>query len=358
MTRSVSGRGPNAAFGWLVGAIGLLSAAIAAPYLLAVTMGALLATIAYPLYRRLERRLGPTPSASAVSLMILLLAAGPLSVFGAMAVTEAREVFRAVSERRASLSPDALIERAARRLPVGGRFLRSQALRRNLETAVETTARRASETVLLSARSIPNALLQFLVALIACFFFLMEGKQFLRWMLDRIPLEEDSRRSFLDSLENGAVSAIYAALAAAGAQSALMLVGFLALGVPGAAMATGATFVLAWIPFIGSAPVWLGAAAYLYSQDAAAKAMAMLALGALTSVVDNLVRPLVLRGRQNIHPLVSLVAVLGGIRLFGLVGALIGPLVASVLLSLLRSLPSPAEHAGRGEPAARERAAP
>jgi predicted PurR-regulated permease PerM len=110
--------------------------------------------------------------------------------------------------------------------------------------------------------------------------------------------------------------------------------------VPMAILAAGATFVFAWIPILGSTPVWGIGTIYLYTQDSPGKAVAMLLLGFLTSVSDNLVRPWVLKGRGEMHPLVSLVAIFGGIEMFGIFGVFIGPVIAAALLALLDVWPS------------------
>ncbi|MCM2324552.1 MAG: AI-2E family transporter, partial [Oligoflexia bacterium] len=61
--------------------------------------------------------------------------------------------------------------------------------------------------------------------------------------------------------------------------------------------------------------------------------------GLITGIVDNFVRPMVLKGRSKMHPLVSLVAIFGGIGMFGITGVFIGPIVAAILISLLQIWP-------------------
>jgi predicted PurR-regulated permease PerM len=132
---------------------------------------------------------------------------------------------------------------------------------------------------------------------------------------------------------------IWATLAAAAAQSAMMLLSYLTLGVPAASLAAGATFLFAWIPLVGSSPVWLAGAIYLYAHDAILKAILMVVFGLMAGIVDNVVRPMILRGRSKMHPLVSLVAIFGGIEMFGIMGIFLGPILAAVLIALLQLWP-------------------
>ena len=90
---------------------------------------------------------------------------------------------------------------------------------------------------------------------------------------------------------------------------------------------------------VGSVPVWVVGAAYLYSQGLLAKMVIMMAAGLVIGVVDNFIRPLILEGRGEMHPLVSLVAIFGGIAMFGIVGVFVGPILAAVLIALLQIWP-------------------
>jgi predicted PurR-regulated permease PerM len=65
----------------------------------------------------------------------------------------------------------------------------------------------------------------------------------------------------------------------------------------------------------------------------------MIVIGILTSLVDNFVRPIVLRGRGEMHPLVSLVAIFGGIQMFGLFGVFFGPILAAIVITLMTVWP-------------------
>jgi predicted PurR-regulated permease PerM len=125
-----------------------------------------------------------------------------------------------------------------------------------------------------------------------------------------------------------------------------LLLSYLTLGVPAAFLAAGATFLFAWIPLVGSTPAWLAGAIYLYAQDAMLKAILMVVFGLLTGLVDNFVRPLILKGRSKMHPLVSLVAIFGGIGMFGIMGILLGPILAAVLIALLQSWPEVGQRFG------------
>jgi len=220
--------------------------------------------------------------------------------------------------------------------------------------AVETQARRwmqsvgvsATATIVGLAAHLPNLLLQLALASIACFFLLVDGPRLRGWLTDKIPLAADVRGQVVQSFQATAISVIWATLAAAAAQSGVMLLSYLILGVPAAFLAAGATFLFAWIPLVGSSPVWLAGAIYLYTQEALLHAICMVVVGLLTGLVDNIVRSLILQGRSKMHPLVSLVAIFGGIEMFGILGIFLGPILAAVLMTLLQLWPAVGQRFG------------
>jgi predicted PurR-regulated permease PerM len=147
------------------------------------------------------------------------------------------------------------------------------------------------------------------------------------------------------SFQSATRAVVLASVAAAGTQAAVIWVGFTALRVPFALLGAGLTCLLGWVP---GAPtlVWAAAAIYLYTEGSIARAVTMVVIGLVVGVVDNIVRPLVLSGQEAIHPMVSLVAVLGGIAFFGVPGVFIGPLVACMAIAVLEIWPAVASYCG------------
>ena len=52
--------------------------------------------------------------------------------------------------------------------------------------------------------------------------------------------------------------------------------------------------------------------------------------------IDNFIRPRLVSGKTKVHPVLILIGVLGGLRIFGFVGMLIGPLVLALLVAFIR----------------------
>lgn len=211
------------------------------------------------------------------------------------------------------------------------------------ETAISSEA---SAVLLATVQGIPALVLQLVIVVLSPYFFLVDGRRFLAWIAGKLPLSLHIRTMLVASFRGATSAVVLASVAAAAVQAACLLVGYLALGVPAALFAGGAAFVLAWVPTVGTVPVWASAAVYLYLQGSPTRAVIMVVIGLVVGLVDNVVRPLVLRGRQEMHPMVSLLAVIGGLAILGVPGLFLGPLVASMAIAVMEIWPAVATYCG------------
>jgi predicted PurR-regulated permease PerM len=319
---------------------------LVAPFFLSIFTGALLALLSYPAYDALRKtRLKSKMSALLVTLGVLVLVVAPISVFVFLTIKQAIAIGHGLGSD-GTQTFRAFLDRVGQWGPIKTLIGEPEAVERQARVWIQSLGKGASATILSVVSNVPGLLLQAVLASIACFFLLLDGKRFVAWIRDRVPLSQDVRERVTLSFKNTAMSTVWATLAAAAAQAAVMLSAFLILGVPAASLAAGATFIFAWIPILGSTPVWLAGAGYLYLQDDIPKTVLMLGFGMIAGVVDNFVRPLVLKGRGNMHPLVSLVAIFGGVGMFGILGVFVGPILAAVVISLLEVWPEVGRRSG------------
>ncbi len=316
-----------------------LNLALVIPYVLAILMGAMLTVFARPPYAYLRKKgLGSNLSALIVVFGILLLLIGPVSAFLSVSIKQAAVFGQWLSEKDV-LTIDVLVQAAGKIGPVDSLFGGTAALEGQIRNTIQNAGKALTGDIFSAAGALPEIVLQVFLALITCFFLLLDGKAFLTWLSERVPMDREVKDVLSSSFKDTSISVVWSTLAAALVQALLMFIAFWALGVPGAFLAAGATFVFAWIPIVGSTPVWICGIIYLFIQDAYLKMALMLTAGLITGIADNFVRPVVLKGRSDMHPLVSLVAIFGGIKLFGILGVFVGPIFAGILISLLQIWP-------------------
>lgn len=312
-------------------------------YVLALLIGGLLALLCFPLFRHLSRcGVRPKLAAIIVTLSVILVVLIPLGLMIFLAVKQGLVVANALANKE-NFSFRNIFDLVDSWPLLDTLFGSHAAAKKKLYEWMQAIGLATISTMVGLAANAPRLILQLVLTIISFFYFLLDGPRFIFWLSERIPLDHDVRKRVAISFDETAVSTIWASLAAGTVQSLIMFVAFLVLGIPAIFFATAATFILAWIPILGTTPVWLLGTLYLWQQGFFIKAIWMLAFGVITGISDNFVRPLVLKGRGNMHPLVSLVAIFGGIGLFGIFGVFIGPIVAAVLISFLQIWPAVGE---------------
>ena len=313
------------------------------PYLVALLMGLLLAILSRPLYDLLAKRgLGPRLAAGAAMTIILLAIIAPLTVFAVTAVKQAIALAAYLADERGAEFIRASVAAVTALKPVQWVIESPADLQaKGLEFA-QSAGASLSRVILVQAAALPDLALKLVISLLAWFFLLFEGEDFLKWLMGRVNLDSGLRRRLTDSFRATAASTVWATAAAAAAQALVVMLGFLLLGVPNIFLGGGATFIFAWIPILGSLPVCLAGAVYLYFQGSIFKLALMGLVAVVAGLMDNVVRPIVMKGHGDMHPLLALISIFAGIRMFGILGVIFGPIVAAMLLALLNSWPVPA----------------
>jgi len=315
---------------------------IVASFLLALVVGGLFALALHPFQKKLiAKKISPKLSAYLVFTILVVAVVVPLGFFVRSLILQALAFKEYVSSSDISYSS---ILQAIGQWPLVGRLIPDPSeLSVHIKTWIVDLGTLISTSALNEAARIPTLLIQTFFGLLSCLFFLLDGKKFSGFLYDKIPVREDIKIAVISTFKKSSRSAIWASLLAAVSQSVVMFLGFITLNIPAAFLAAGATFVFAFIPFVGSVPVWLSAVIYLYLKGSITKCIIMVVFGIISSLIDNLVRIYVLKGSkdsQGLHPLISLVAVLGGIEIFGFFGVIIGPVILTLLISMLEVWPS------------------
>lgn len=184
-------------------------------------------------------------------------------------------------------------------------------------------------------------LLGFAMVLLSMFFFYVEGESILRQLSILSPLpkryDDEFRQRFKDVIDATFRGQLFTAIA----QGLVTGIGLAIAGVPGAGFWGAVAALLSLIPMVGAAAVWVPAAIYLVISASMGgrpwwQAIFLIIWGLLpVSLIDNIVRPWAMKGKAQLPAIPLLFAVLGGLQAFGFVGLVIGPLVFSLLMSII-----------------------
>jgi predicted PurR-regulated permease PerM len=95
--------------------------------------------------------------------------------------------------------------------------------------------------------------------------------------------------------------------------------------------------VTAFLPVLGTPIVWVPAAVGLILDGDMVRGIGLLIFGSTVVMnIDNFLRPRLMSGRTKVHPVLILIGVLGGLRMFGFVGMLVGPLILALLVAFIK----------------------
>lgn len=314
------------------------------PFGVSLVTGGILAVLCYPLYARLRRRLPQWAAALAVTLGLVVLVIVPVLLLSVGAYRQGSLIALQLAQNAPPTLADS-VATVRRWAPFVDTFGTPEELALMLQSAIGSVSQVASASALRRVQGIPQALVQIALCVLSVYFLLVDGRRALVWVGGKLPLSAPIRERLIASFRGATNAVVLASVAAAGAQALVMLIGFWALGVPAALLATGATFILGWVPALPTL-VWGAAAVYLYQQESPGRAAIMVGVGLVVGIVDNIVRPIVLRGQKAMHPMISLVGILGGIALYGIAGVFIGPLLVFMAIAVLDIWPAVATFCG------------
>lgn len=297
------------------------------PFLGYLMGAALLGFLLHPLQERLQGVIGDTAAAGILVVVGIVAVVMPLLVFGVLVADQAVSVAETMAAIPLVDTVEQIVQNA-----VGTEV--------DVEAGMEDAAEQFSGMVFDRFSELVGAVttigIGIVLLLFVTFYLLKDGEQLVQWLKSMTPLPEDTVDSLHHRLHTTTWAVIKGHVLVAVVQGVLLGIGLAIAGVPNAVFWTFAMILLGFVPVIGSALVWLPAAAYLFltGQVVAGVLLFVYSLVAAT-VSDEVIRPIAVDRDADLHPATILVGFLGGIYLFGPVGLFIGPVVLAALQEVL-----------------------
>lgn len=276
-------------------------------------------------YRRLVRVAKPGIAAAVVLVVAILLIAFPAIWLIGMLLDQAPDALQQVR------SSDVLARLGAMR--IGDLQVGSE-----LAKASGTLLSWFSSQLIVFVGGATSAVLNIVIAFFGLYYLLGSGPQLWAAARGYIPFSARTSDALLNRFVGVTEATLLGTALIAVLQGTVVGIGFRLLGLANPAFWGVVTAFASVLPVLGSALVWLPATLVLLAQGRVGAASAMLVIGAgIASNIDNVVRPLVYKRVSDIHPMITLVGALAGVRYFGLLGILLGPLAIAYLFELLQA---------------------
>lgn len=332
MNSTIHARYQSIFFGVLFLTIGVLSALIFWPFLIPLALAAIIAVLVLPAYKKVLKSIKSESVSSAIIIVLLIiLILAPVVMITNQIIAEAQGLYGSVTSGDA-VSVDMLTSKAesvVQKYVPDFKINTREYLSVFAAWVVDHLGGLFSGTL--------DFLVKFVLALVALFYFLRDGDEFKKQILSFSPLSEDKDKMILASIKSSIKSVLIGSLAVAAVQGILSGIGFAIFGVPNATLWGTVAGVAALVPGVGTALVWIPAVIYLFFYGGTGIWIAQLLWSViLVGLIDNFLAPFIINKGVNIHPLLILFSILGGLQFFGAEGFLLGPLVVGLLFALIR----------------------
>jgi len=318
---------------------------IFAPFMAPLAWAAISVVISYPVYLRLRRRCSPTvASATCTALVTLVLVVPTLLI----SVAFVRQAITALKSVHPGFFDDHFIWANNFWAKIQNRYpdLADSDLPSLLEHYAALGATYVGSKLGTIFRHLAEFIFHLGVMILATFYLYRDGHTIVARLRDLLPFHSDHREDMIDTARDLIVTSVTSSLISAVAHGILGALVFFAAGIQNPIFWGVMMGFFSLVPVVGSALVWVPLAISLAASGHAGRAAALLVgCVAIALLVDNLLRPWLISGRTEMSGLVVFISVLGGISVFGLLGIVLGPIIAATAFSVL-DLYAPDQPAG------------
>ncbi len=329
------------------------------PFFDSLVWAAIMATLFYPVYRRIERYLHKKELASVlccalltvaiilpVVLLVFLLAGESVKAYSSLG----NMVASGVPARIAAIHNSAAYQKLSEKLGEMG------VPAPDLGTAAMRVVRTGSRFLVVQSAALVSGfvsfILQLFVMLFGLYYLFLRGPQILHELRALIPLRPEYEERIIQKFTGVVHATFTGSLAVALVQGALGGLGFLIFGISSPLLWGAAMTLVSLVPVVGTALIWGPVVIFYMLTGSVLKGLLMLAVfGVVVGSVDNILKPILIQRGMEIHTLWVFISVIGGLSVFGFLGIVLGPFLFTILVTLLEIYKAEFGHEATGESA-------
>ncbi|MEW6109900.1 MAG: AI-2E family transporter [Nitrospirota bacterium] len=312
---------------------------IISPFLTAIAWAVVFSIIFYPVYVFISRYIKIKSLASAITVtLILLIIIGPFTYLSVMVIDELKVLISNINEGRVSSIRDIIesprvtlfLEKAYSYIGIEN-LPTEQVLIENIKKIGTGLMNNLSIRI----TNIISVAIDFIFMILITFFLLRDGPDFLLRIKDYMPFSDEHKNRLGSQVKDMIVSTVYGGVTVAVIQGILGGFAFYFVGMDSPVLWGFAMSVMSFVPFLGTFSIWGSVAVYLIIKGSYIQGFGLFLFGSLViSMVDNILKPLIIGSRTKMHTILIFISVFGGIKLFGLIGLIMGPLIMAIFLSV------------------------
>ena len=319
------------------------------PFAVDLLLAGVIVTAVNPVHKKVMNKIHFSRSLAAfISMMLIVIVIlVPFTLFGFFIAEQATDAYVVVSDRInviVETNDVSTISKVMELIPFNEKIeswfeylpISTEDLLRTGGDAVGTVSSFLLSKTTNILRHLGVLLVHLLVFLITLFYFLREGDKLVAYIRSLLPMSKSYRQELFYKLSNLSYGIIYGIFGAAILQGLLVGIGFSVAGISSAAFWGAIAALFSPVPYIGTMVVWLPAVIILAIGGEWVVALLLLAWCAfIVGTADNVIKPYIIGSSAHLHPMATLLVLLGGTFVFGLKGLLFGPLVLTVTLAFI-----------------------
>lgn len=313
------------------------------PFFMAIAWAAVLSYTLFPLHRRLMGAIGGRKTLSALFMCIAvgMVVVLPLLYLAAVAGSELAKAYESIA---ALLAQDGSFDERWRNTPMLGvvrEYLREYErltgtdLRTIWADSLKDLAQWILEEVSLIARNLLVGLFQIALTVICLFYFLRDGDRVASWVEATLPLPPHQQRIIFERFDEVVTASVEGSTIVAILEGLVGGIAFWLTGLPTPVLWGVVMGLLAYVPAVGASLVWVPAAVYWWMAGLYTKTAIVCLAGLVIVLIDQAGRTMLVGTRSKLHPMLLFLSVVGGIKVFGILGFVAGPLAVALGRTML-----------------------
>ncbi|MCA9361231.1 AI-2E family transporter [Candidatus Kaiserbacteria bacterium] len=317
----------------LISIVGYIAWLIFFPFIAALVLSSIMVILCYPLFEKIIKispKKNRSFAAAVTTLLVFFAIVIPTFILSTLLVNEFVSFYKSLDST----------ENFSFEQSLGGVESMIQAYVPTFELNITEQVKQSAEWLAPNIGAIfagtVSVIFTFLIAILGSFYLFKDGKRFMEWVVEVSPLPDNEDKIILARLERALRSIAMGTLLLSIVQGTVAAIGFSLFGIDRAILLGSVAALGALLPGIGTAGIMIPAVLYLFFFGSLTNAIGLTVWAIVAiALVDNLLGPYLMSRGNNLHPFVVLLAVLGGISVFGPIGFIIGPVVISLLVVLI-----------------------
>lgn len=311
------------------------------PFVSVIILAIVVTAVFMPVYKLLNRRFNPTLASLLTCILIFFVLFLPLSFLVGILANEAWELYVTARGALQSKPIMELLERSDIFDKINqflARF-KIEITGEQLNRAIAEVGRVVALFLYEQARSITTNVLKFIVnfffMLLIIFYLLIDSPRLISFIFKMSPLPKDQDQILIQKFKDIAAAILLGNGLGGLIQGTLGGIVFALFGLKSPFVWGVIMALLAFLPILGIGAVFIPAAIFLFLQGRIAAGIFFLVFYIILSGgIEYLFKPKLVGQRVRMHTLIVFLSIIGGLKLFGILGIIYGPLVVTAFLTL------------------------